>query len=275
MDFIKPGQIATNLEDWTQSYKQRAIFLTYVIKVQKELINIMRSRTTDLFTTGECEPLFNGRFLAEIEDQAGGYIPFDLVIYLVKFSHLMVPQCSRNEEYHMFALASTSYFTDPYPWKRNNSETTFAGYEDMALEVTEQLRQQNVPIVDIHEAVNEETLEYLRGLKTLVFSTAPQDGDLRYHLQVLLDVSKPETSGVAKNLNTRSLDINMAKLRGGTGRYAGLIVKYQRLPNFDCAVFEDFEDFATHSARNQNLPISVLLPQSLAVLEYDSNLRNA
>jgi hypothetical protein len=299
MDFTKPGQTATNLEDWTQSYKQRAIFLTYVIKVQQELISIMRSRTTDLFTTGECEPLFNGRFLAEIEDQAGGYIPFDLVIYLVKFSHLMVPQCDLYGDYHMFALANTSYFTKPKRWKRNNSETTFAGYEDMALQVTESRRQRNVPFVDIHEAVNEETLEYLRGLKTLVFSTCPQDGELRCHLQVLLDVSKPETSGVAKNLNTRSLDINMAKLRGGTGRvfaaritfetdyhlawvaesftdyliqYAGLIVKYQRPPYFD---WDGFEDFATHSARNQNLPSSILLPQTLAVSEYDSNLRNA
>jgi hypothetical protein len=168
----------------------------------------------------------------------------------------------------------------------------------MALRVIESRRQRNVPFVDIHEAVNEETLEYLRGLKTLVFSTCPQDGELRCHLQVLLDVSKPETSGVAKNLNTRSLDINMAKLRGGTGRvfatritfetdyqltwvaesftdyliqYAGLIVKYQSPPYFN---LDEFEDYATHSARNQNLPSSILLPQTLAVSESDSNLRN-
>jgi phosphoribosyl-ATP pyrophosphohydrolase len=296
MDFSKPGQTAVNLEDWTQSYKQRAIFLTHVIKVQQELIGIMRSRTTGLYTTGESESLFNGTYLAEIEDQAGGYIPFDLVIYLIKFSHLLVPQCLPDVDHRMFALACTSHFTNPYIWKSNNRETTFAGYENMALRVTEEMRQRNIRVADIHEAVDEETLEYLRGLKTLVFSTAPEDGDLRYHLQVLLDVSKSETSGVAKNLKTRSLDVNMAKLRGGTGRvfatritfetiyqltwvaesftdyliqYAGLIVKYQRPPYFD---WEGFEDFATNSARNQNLPISVLLPQSLAVSEYDSNL---
>jgi F-box-like len=159
MDFSKPGQTAVNLEDWTHSYKQRAIFLTHVIKVQKELIGIMRSRTTGLYTTEESEPLFNGRYLAEIEDQAGGYIPFDLVIYLVKFSHLLVPQCLPYVEHSMFALACTLYFTDPYLWKCNNSEATFAGYEDMALQVTEEMRQDNLLIVDIHEAVNEETLE--------------------------------------------------------------------------------------------------------------------
>jgi hypothetical protein len=136
----------------------------------------------------------------------------------------------------------------------------------------------------------------LRGLKTLVFSTAPENGELRYHLQVLLNVSKPETPRVAENLKTRSLDINMAKLRGGTGRvfasliafetmyeltwvaesftdyliqYAGLIVKYQRPPYFD---WDGYDDFITHSARNQNLPSSILLQQTLAVSEYDSNL---
>lgn len=91
MDLTKPGQIAAILEDWTHSYKQRAIFLAYVIKVQQELIGIMRSRTKGVFTTGESGPLFSGTFLADIEDQAGGYIPFDLVIYLPKFSHLLIP----------------------------------------------------------------------------------------------------------------------------------------------------------------------------------------
>jgi len=224
MDLTKPGQIAANLEDWTHSYKQRAIFLAYVIKVQQELIGIMRSRTTGVFTTGESESLFNGTYLAEIEDQAGGYIPFDLVIYLLKFSHLLVPQCLRGVENSMFSLACTSYFTIPSLWEIKNRNTTFAAYENMALRVTEEMRQENLPVADIHDAVNEETLEYLRGLKTLVFATAPEDGDVRYHLQVLLDVSKPETSGVAKNLKTRSLDVNMAKLRDGTGRKASLII---------------------------------------------------
>jgi hypothetical protein len=219
MDFTKPRRrrTAANLKDWTHTYKQQAIFLTYVIKVQKELIGIMRSRTIGLFTTRESEPLFNGRYLADIEDQAGGYIPFDLVIYLVKFSHLLVPQCLPYVEHSMFALATTCYFTNPALWKSRNRETTFAGYEDMALRITEQLRQDNIPIVDIHEAVNEETLEYLRGLKTLVFSIGPKEKHLRYHLQVLLDVSKPETSGVAKTLKTRSLDIHRFRDIGADG----------------------------------------------------------
>ncbi|KAM3580044.1 hypothetical protein VKS41_007289 [Umbelopsis sp. WA50703] len=253
MELTKPGQNAASLEDWTHSYKQLTIFLAYVIKVQQELIDTMRSRTTAVFLPGESEPLFKGTYLAEIEDQAGGYIP----------------------------------------------KTTFMGYEKMALRVTEEIRQDNLLVADIHDAVNEETLEYLRGLKTLIFATAPEDGDIRYHLQVLLDVSKPETSGVAKTLKTRSLDINMAKLRDGAGRvfasqildetdyqltwlaesftdyliqYAGLVVKYQKLPNIND---DEIEEFATYSARNENLPTSVLLPQSLAITEYDSNLGNS
>ncbi|CAM0140038.1 unnamed protein product [Umbelopsis sp. WA50703] len=299
MELTKPGQNAASLEDWTHSYKQLTIFLAYVIKVQQELIDTMRSRTTAVFLPGESEPLFKGTYLAEIEDQAGGYIPFDLVIYLVKFSHLLVPQCPRFTENSVFSLACTSFFTNPYIWKSMNRKTTFMGYEKMALRVTEEIRQDNLLVADIHDAVNEETLEYLRGLKTLIFATAPEDGDIRYHLQVLLDVSKPETSGVAKTLKTRSLDINMAKLRDGAGRvfasqildetdyqltwlaesftdyliqYAGLVVKYQKLPNIND---DEIEEFATYSARNENLPTSVLLPQSLAITEYDSNLGNS
>ncbi|KAG2171261.1 hypothetical protein INT43_004115 [Umbelopsis isabellina] len=122
----------------------------------------------------------------------------------------------------MLSLACTSYFTIPSRWEKRNRDNAFTAYENIALRVTEEMGQPNIACADIHDSVNEETLEYLRGLKILVFASVAEDGNISYYLQVLLDVSNPETSRVAKRLKTKSLDVNMAKLRDCTGRFLPL-----------------------------------------------------
>jgi hypothetical protein len=70
----------------------------------------MRSQTTNTFENDVFEPLFDGQFLTTIEDDAGGYLPFEFVVYLLNFSQYLVPQSTWNEEHSMIAMANTSHF---------------------------------------------------------------------------------------------------------------------------------------------------------------------
>jgi hypothetical protein len=91
--------------------KQRAVFTTYLLRVQGQLVDIMRSNTTNIFKNDVSEQLFDGKFLTTIEDDASGYLPFDLVVYLLNFSQYVVPQSTWiGEESSMFSLANTSQF---------------------------------------------------------------------------------------------------------------------------------------------------------------------
>ncbi|KAI8578709.1 hypothetical protein K450DRAFT_246131 [Umbelopsis ramanniana AG] len=261
----------------------------------------MRSQTANTFKDDASEPLFDGQFLTTIEDHAGGYLPFDLVVYLLKFSQYFVPQTTWGEEHSTFALANTSHFVTSALWNLFNKQSTFVAYEEMALEVMEYFRQESIPSVDIHKGVDEEILQYLRTLKTLSFASAPKDGDERYHIQVVLNTSIDDSAEVPNKLKTRSFDIDMEKLKNGAGKvfactvvyeteyrltwlvesftdymiqYTGLVVKHRKLPLF---MDIGFMDFVIYSPRDQSLPRSVLLPQQGAqrVTDYDSNLNDS
>lgn len=186
----------------------------------------------------------------------------------------------------MFALATSSHFTRSWwSWIVVNARSTFTAYEDVVLRVMEEFRRNYITSVDIHEGVNDETLQYLRNMKTLTFATAPKDGDEIFHLKVLLDVSKCDQPEIPSYLKTRSFDIDMDKIKDGVGRvfsstisfnteyrltwlaesftdymiqYAAMVAKHQKLPIF---TEDGFWDFIKFSPRHQSLPASVLLPQ--------------
>jgi hypothetical protein len=161
-----------------------------------------------------------------------------------------------------------------------NKRSTFATYEEIALGTTEEFRQQSISSVDIHEGVNDESLQYLRSLKTLSFANAPEDGEKMYHIQVVLNTSMADPAEVPNKLKTRSFDIDTEKLKNGAGRvfactilfgsefrltwlaesftdymiqYAGLVVKHRKLPIF---IDNGFTDCVTCSPRDQSLPKS-------------------
>jgi F-box-like len=300
-DLTTPSTSDRNLEVWTSSYKQIAVFTTYLLRVQGQLVDIVRSQTTNTFKSDVSEHLFDGQFLMTIENDAGGYLPLDLVVYLLNFSQHLVPQSTGFEEHYMFALANTSDFVNSALWKKINKRSTFAAYEEMALRVMEEYRKQSITAFDIHEGVNDEILQYLRSLKTLSFAKVTEDSEIQYHLQVVLNTIMADSAEVPNKLKTRTFDIDTEKLRNGAGRvftctitfetdysltwlaesftdymiqYAGLVVKHRELASF---TENGFNDFFTCSPRDQSLPKSVLLPQQGAqrVMYYDSNLNDA
>lgn len=132
----------------------------------------MCSHATSAFKIGPSEPLFDGPILTEIEDAAGGNLPLDLVVYLLNFSQYLVPQT--NDQHSMFALACTTRFTRARSWAFLNTLSAFTEYEDMAMGIMEDFRQQSIPSYDIHEEVNDETLQYLRNAKSLTFAICPR-----------------------------------------------------------------------------------------------------
>jgi hypothetical protein len=163
----------------------------------------MRSQTTNTFKNDVSEPLFDGQFLTTIEDDAGGYLPFDLVVYLLNFSQYLVPQSTWNEEHSIIALTNTSHFVTSFRWNMFNKRSTFATYEEIALETMEEFRQQSISSVDIHKGVNDETLQYRRSLKTFSFANAPEDGEETYHTQVVLNTSMADPAEVPIKLKTK------------------------------------------------------------------------
>jgi hypothetical protein len=149
----------------------------------------------------------------------------------------------------------------------------------------EKFRHHSIPSVDFHQGVNDETLQYLRSLKTLTFANAPEDGELTYDIQVILNNSMADSAEVSNKLKTRSFDIDTEKLKNRAGRvfdcevtfeteyrltwlsesftdymiqYVGLVVKHQKLPVF---TENGFMDFVTCYRQDQGLPKFVLLPQ--------------
>lgn len=125
----------------------------------RQLVDIMRSQTINTFKNDVSEPLFDGQFLTTTEDDAGGYLPFDTVVYLLNCSQYLVPQSTWNEEHSMIALTNTSHFLTSFRWNMFNKRSTFATYEEIALETMEEFRQQSISSVDIHKGANDENLQ--------------------------------------------------------------------------------------------------------------------
>jgi hypothetical protein len=108
-----------------------------------------------------------------------------------------------------------------------NKRSTFATYEEIALETMEEFRQQSISSVDIHLGVNDETLQYLCSLKTLSFANAPEDGEEMYHTQVVQNTSMADPAEVPIKLKTRSFDIDTEKLKNGAGSVFAFTILFE------------------------------------------------
>jgi hypothetical protein len=110
------GNMPVKLYDWPkQSWKQRAVYLAYIIHVQSTVIATMR-RKTNMFLAVPDRPLHDIAQINRFEQLYNTTLPIDFVIFAIYFAHhLQVNQTNRHEP--SMGLVSGQCFENAHLWK--------------------------------------------------------------------------------------------------------------------------------------------------------------
>ncbi|KAI8579643.1 hypothetical protein K450DRAFT_240784 [Umbelopsis ramanniana AG] len=104
------------LSKWYKtSWKQRAVYLAHILRVQSAVISTMRQKTK-AFLDIPAQPLHDVERINRFERTYGATFPIDFVIFAIYFAHhLRVDQSNRHEP--SMGLVSGECFENPHLWK--------------------------------------------------------------------------------------------------------------------------------------------------------------
>lgn len=128
-DFLTYDQPLTIrwLKDWRTSCKQRTIFIQYILKIQSEVVTAVLQRTI-LFEDPENTPIFDAKFVTDMESHPGAKFPIDFVVFLQHFAHQVIFSSIGNSWFQMPTLASGTTFESRQAWQDAIHEAHFTSY---------------------------------------------------------------------------------------------------------------------------------------------------
>ncbi|KAI9284748.1 hypothetical protein BC943DRAFT_325522 [Umbelopsis sp. AD052] len=269
------GNESVMLKKWHKtSWKQRAVYLAHILRVQSTVIATMRQKTKT-FLDVPARPLHDVERINRFERTYGTTFPIDFVTFAIYFAHhLRVDQSNRHEP--SMGLVSGECFENPHLWKYWVDKFNFPALDSelpIMIEGYGPLQDQTFRNMMIFPFSQLTKCDELNKAQFLGMSLSkdnsfppmrPKDGRLPH---VPDDSNLQDASGfvyrasfTALQEKTYGLDGLCESFTDYLVQYTGVVLEYGDVPQYGRI---GFVDLMTRLPREHCPKISILLPHAL------------